>query len=175
MAGLVSSENIFPYGYQGSSRRVANLIVPSNISSGLYDTKQLQTSYRAHVPIPHLVDRWPAPNQGDTWGNINARYSTSEGADPDSYDVGRIEPSSTLKVPVPLPRAPGCLFAELVAESPDAAPGVAAAEPSKDILEIGKLILSTTTDPIKRHFWDSHINTLTKLRMIAIERSLSIS
>ena len=162
MSGLVDCEGLYPYGYQGPWRKVAKNITPS-ISPGLYDLKQLQTSYRAHVPVPHLGDRWPAPNQGDTWGNINTRYSTPEDTDPDSYDLGQLEPSSTLKVPAPLPRAPGSLFAELAELTGDATPGVAAAEPSKDILEIGKLILSTTTNPARKHFWESHINSLTKL------------
>ena len=136
MAGLVDAESFWPHGYQGPWRKVAKNIT-SSISPGLYDLKQLQTSYRAHVPIPHLGDRWPAPKQGDTWGNMNTRYSTSEGTDPDSYDLGRIEPPSTLKVPVPLPHAPGALFAELAELTGDVPPG-AAPEPSKDILEIGQ-------------------------------------
>ena len=169
MAGLVDSEGLYPYGYQGPFRRVAKLIAPSSISPGLYDPKELPTSWKKHVPIPHLGDRWPAPNQGDTWGNVIAKYQMSSSANPEDYDLGRIEPSSTLKVPVPRPRAPDSLFAELSAETGNVPPDATAPNPSKDILEIGKLILSTTTDPIKRHFWDSHINTLTKLRMIVIE------
>ena len=137
MAGLVSSENIFPYGTQGPWRRVANIIAPSSISSGLYDPKELPTSWKKHVPIPHLGDRWPAPNQGDTWGNVIAKYQMSSSANPEDYDLGRIEPPSTLKVPVPLPHAPGALFAELAELTGDVPPG-AAPEPSKDILEIGQ-------------------------------------
>ena len=169
MAGLVSSEELYPYGTQGPWRQVAKLIALSSISSGLYDLKELPTSWKKHVPVPHLGDRWPAPNQGDTWGNVNARYDTSQGPDPDSYDLGRLELSSALKVPVPLPRAPGSLFAEL-AELTSGAPPGAAPTPAKDILEIGKLILKTTSDPVQRHFWQSHINSLIKLRMIAITR-----
>ena len=168
MAGLVDCESVWPYGYQGPWRKVAKNITPS-ISPGLYDLKQLQTSYRAHVPVPHLGDRWPAPNQGDTWGNVNARYSTPQAPDVDSYDPQQLELGSTLKVPVPMPRAPGSLFAELAKLTGGTPPG-AEPEPSKDILEIGKLILKTTTDRVKRHFWQTHINGLTKLRMIAIER-----
>ena len=169
MAGLVDCEKLYPYGYQGPWRRVAKLIAPSSISSGLYDPKELPTSWNKHVPVPHLRDRWPAPNQGDTWGNINARSSTATGPDPDSYDVGRIEPSSTLKVPVPLPRAPGSLFVEL-AEASGAPSGPAAPEGPKDILDIANVILKTTANPADKYWWASRVNTLTRLRMIAIER-----
>lgn len=169
MAGLVDCESVWPYGYQGPWRRVAKLVTPS-ISPGLYDPKQLQTSYHAHVPVPKLGDHWPAPNEGDSWGNVNANYHTSSSANPEDYDVGRLEPSSTLKVPVPLPRSKEHLFAEL-AEEVVGAPSAS----GPDILEIGKHILSTTSNPVKRHFWESHINTLTKLRMIAIERASGLN
>ena len=91
----------------------------------------------------------------------------SSALDPQEYDKGRIEPSSTLKVPVPLPRAQGSLFAELAELTGAPANPV---EPPKDILEIGKLIASTSTNPAQKHWLESHVNSLTKIRMIAITR-----
>src|SRR5690349_7462405 len=99
MAGLVDCEKVWPLGYQGPWRYVAKLVTPA-ISPHLYDPKQLQTSYHAHVPVPKPGDHWPRPNEGDTWGNVNANFHMSSA-------------KSTLKVPVPLPRSPDALFAEL--------------------------------------------------------------
>ncbi len=168
MSGLVAAEGVFPYGYQGPWRQVAKQSTPS-ISPTLYDPKQLQTSWNKHVPVPRLGDRWPAPNEGDTWGNVIAKFHMPHGPSPEEYDKGRLELSSTLKVPVPMPRSRDALFAEL-AELTGAPAGAGPAAAPQDILEIGKLILTTTTDPVRKHFWESHINSLTKLRMIAMER-----
>ena len=173
MSGLTNPVRAYPFGYNNPKEKPAVEHLPSALAPSEYNKGTLPKApgLRRNVPIANPGMQQPPVRKIDVWGNINAR--TILPAPVTDFHIDR------------LPQRPGALtspptepwskefarkkMAALTGISEESTPGA----PSRDILQVARVFMETTTDPAIKNVWEMLLNSLAQLDAIALSRDLT--
>ena len=172
MSGLTNPVRAYPFGYNNPKEKPAVEHLPDALAPSEYNKGKLPKApaLRRNVPIANPGMRQPPVRKIDVWGNINARTILPEPVT--GFRIDR------------LPQRPGALTSpptepwskEFARKKMAVLTGIseegAKSEANRDILQVARVFMETTTDPAIKDVWEMLLNSLSHSSMLSHYRAI---